>query len=648
MIFLYYRALLDYDAEVDSRDLRGFTPLHIAAKSGSEANTLTLLEYGADVNAVGKEDYVKTPLHRARTARIVEILLNAGANPYAKMKNKMEDERDQLSAFEVLLARNPNAASKILNHGILTNDQELDSSNLLLIYDLELFRKEVEISPTKDEMSVHAKLIYLKLREMQKHPLAETYLHMKWELSKKFYFMNLYFYSLFTIIFTAFTITSTYILKDCHHDTNSTNSTSHLPKNINTCLDNASEPLTAAFWSLVCLSSIGILLLALREALQATHSWHRYVKEKENILELILVLFAALYTGFLFCDVPVGQHMGAFAVFLCWINMTFLIGRVPTIGIYIYMIAHVMKLLLTILLVYLTSLLAFAFAFHILLPHNTAFDNPLTACIKIIVMMIGEFDFEDNFTWSQVKESGSNFSTQILFVLFVFLASIAVSNLIVGLTVNKTEELFKEAGVIRLEKTALQVMGLEDVLVREKMMTIIPKSWRKNYSKITQLFPFLDAVDEKKVTKICVKPFELKRKNLFMKDSTILASSLISMYENRSYPIYIFEESKGGRGSKLKFHLPGWIVQKTLDTIKERIEMNNLILSHEEMMEFRARFHPGSSPPSTTPKVQRRRRVSVSPVGGNKNDTLKDLRFSTIIEGAGTSELKFVDEEEED
>lgn len=65
-------------------------------------------------------------------------------------------------------------------------------------------------------------------------------------------------------------------------------------------------------------------------------------------------------------------------------------------------------------------------------------------------MMIGEFDFDDNFTWNKVGGvSGSNGTAQVLFVLFIFLSSVTISNLIVALTVNKTEELFKEAGVIR-------------------------------------------------------------------------------------------------------------------------------------------------------------------------------------------------------
>ena len=57
------------------------------------------------------------------------------------------------------------------------------------------------------------------------------------------------------------------------------------------------------------------------------------------------------------------------------------------------------------------------------------------------------------------QDEGSNGSKQLLFVVFLLMISIIVSNLIVGLTVNKTEELFKEAGIIRLEKTVLQVKG---------------------------------------------------------------------------------------------------------------------------------------------------------------------------------------------
>ena len=37
---------------------------------------------------------------------------------------------------------------------------------------------------------------------------------------------------------------------------------------------------------------------------------------------------------------------------------------------------------------------------------------------------------------------------------------------------SKTEELFKEAGVIRLEKTVLQIGGQEDILVKQLFFII--------------------------------------------------------------------------------------------------------------------------------------------------------------------------------
>lgn len=67
--------------------------------------------------------------------------------------------------------------------------------------------------------------------------------------------------------------------------------------------------------------------------------------------------------------------------------------------------------------------------------------------------MIGEFEFESHFTFSEVKSSGSNGSVQLLFVSFLLLGTLTVSNLLMALTVNKTEELSKKAEIIRLEKT---------------------------------------------------------------------------------------------------------------------------------------------------------------------------------------------------
>ena len=68
----------------NKKDNRGYTALHMASKEGLDAHCQILLEHGADPNTYGVDEYAKTPLHRARTQKVVDVLLDAGSNPFAK------------------------------------------------------------------------------------------------------------------------------------------------------------------------------------------------------------------------------------------------------------------------------------------------------------------------------------------------------------------------------------------------------------------------------------------------------------------------------------------------------------------------------------------------------------------------------------
>lgn len=117
--------------------LRGYTPLHLAAKSSNEEVLLLLLEKGANPNALGtKKGYQKTPLHRARTAKSTRILLSFGGNKYIRYEIIKKTFRcinfnsrfdfsscNNETPFEIMIKRNPQAAEEILNDSIKTNDQ---------------------------------------------------------------------------------------------------------------------------------------------------------------------------------------------------------------------------------------------------------------------------------------------------------------------------------------------------------------------------------------------------------------------------------------------------------------------------------------------------------------------------------------------
>ena len=75
-------------------------------------------------------------------------MLRAGADPFARMPNPRDEERDELSAFEMLLSRNPKAAAVFLDYFVsspaaaASASEDLDSSDLTVVFDFEPFDSE--------------------------------------------------------------------------------------------------------------------------------------------------------------------------------------------------------------------------------------------------------------------------------------------------------------------------------------------------------------------------------------------------------------------------------------------------------------------------------------------------------------------------
>ena len=103
---------------------------------------------------------------------------------------------DISQVFHTLLFRNKNTAGNMLNSWMDTNGQELDSSDLLIIYDLQGFYHEAfgdmssEPDETHDEVAAHAKMIGVGAKEFLQHPVSEIMLHLKWQRIKRVFQVN--------------------------------------------------------------------------------------------------------------------------------------------------------------------------------------------------------------------------------------------------------------------------------------------------------------------------------------------------------------------------------------------------------------------------------------------------------------------------
>ena len=110
-------------------------------------------------------------------------------------------------------------------------------------------------------------------------------------------------------------------------------------------------------------------------------------------------------------------------------------------------------------------------------------------------MMGGEFDIGDSFLWDESREKGSHTSPQLVFVLFYIIVSIAISNLLIGLTVSKTEELYKTARENRIEQTEKQVMETEIIfnqMVSKCCQISFLKKWLLGKSLLFQQLEILE------------------------------------------------------------------------------------------------------------------------------------------------------------
>ena len=506
---LFLRLFIENGANVNAVNYQGFTPLHVASKYGNDNIVAYLLENDADPSMAGHR--LKTPLHKAKTAKTVQILLNNGANPYAKATGKTDvDGHPTQSVFDTLLYRHAQATLNLMTECIDTNGQDLDSSDLLVVYDLEIFHHESlrgeDMEP--DETAAHKKILSVKDDTILQHPLSELMLYLKKYRIAKFYNLNLITYGFFLLSFTTLVLMQTMWLKDFDQydiDLNNGNSihnkcrwngtwdaifdgrckfwyNADRRENLTgddgikcgmiflnewnktnesvSCEENLSHPSFYAFYTFYFWSVLATGFLVVKEILQIFYNWDHYWTSVEEFLEIGQYILAVGYlVGMFFFSRLVNLHLAALSILLVWFDMTLLLGRIPAIGIYVYMWTHVMKTMVKVLVVFLPTLLAFSFSFYVLLPTNPAFNDPITSILKSIAMMTGELEFGDTFTIDSSKEKDdSTVTLQLVFILFVFLITIIIANLIIGLTVSEIDVLYSEARAIRLEKMVRQVI----------------------------------------------------------------------------------------------------------------------------------------------------------------------------------------------
>lgn len=385
----FYLLLHFPQIDIDQKDSYGNTALHAAVKYNNQAEVLALLKKGAYIGALNKvNDFPITDID----AKILEIHFNTCITTNGLRPGDDNYEIRFKYGNLVPLSVRKCAKNSLKNGKILQCTDEMAP--------IEYMAKSSE------------------LKHLVKHPLIASFLFLKWHK------LALVFYTNF-ICYTIYCLAMIFYLLYCYGKDYSTQN-----KGIATIL--------------YLISSIGTLYVLIREIGQLILSPSVYVRNKENYLEIVLIITSIFVLMNINFDESTRRTISAFTILLAVTEFFLLTGSLPVLSFstHLVMLKTVSRSFAKGLLLYSIILIAFALCFYTLLGGiNTTngddvvefnnFVHPGVAIIKSVVMFTGEFDA------SNIKFSQNGIS-YLVFAAFVFLISTVLSNLLNGLAISDT------------------------------------------------------------------------------------------------------------------------------------------------------------------------------------------------------------------
>ena len=182
--------LMKKGADVEAKNSKGQTALHIAARCGS-IKTVILLLFDGKANPMAQDEDNKTPLHYASTDAILDILLNK-----ANLRKLTELEGDDC-LFELILNKRPKCIETYLDLMVKSENEEADVKEKKYTFDLEIFNHDT--NKKSNYLNKHKKLIDRGYSEHLRHPVMMLHASMKWKPHRKKYIANFCVFLVFLI-----------------------------------------------------------------------------------------------------------------------------------------------------------------------------------------------------------------------------------------------------------------------------------------------------------------------------------------------------------------------------------------------------------------------------------------------------------------
>jgi ankyrin repeat protein len=400
---------------------------------------------------------------------------------------------------KVLLSVSLSILEEILNDCLLSNDKPVTSKELELRLNKELL---VIIVPRIAE-SQH-------LRVLLTHPVISTFLNLKWQKIRSFFFLGVAFYITFLPFLTAHILYSescnTLNNTDVANKTTSSDDVNTSPDiNDTNSTSQPDDPILHFLWYFL---KVFLISHTLREILHlALYRWV-YILSLENLMDMSLIIATYLSRSSVAESTQVKSHLSAVALLLGWVKLFLLTGRLPQLYLKLEMLKSVSLTFLNFMADYVILLIAFALSFYILFKGSVQrdgteiFANPFLSLQKTILMFAGEFEA------SSLSFETLPYTSHVIFLLFVFLVAIVLLNLLNGLAVSDTKAIRRNAEtlshvarvrlILKIETLIRAIQRWMSCFMRgiEEMCTLHPN--RRNTIGPSEFRPLLSIITKKR------------------------------------------------------------------------------------------------------------------------------------------------------
>nr|ABQ15208.1 transient receptor potential subfamily A-1 [Caenorhabditis elegans] len=488
------------------------TVLHTAAFYGNESIVRYFIAEGVTIDRRDEEgktafdiacenDHKDVARAFLETDQWKNLMIPCDVIPLDKHRNPVNMKRR--TPFRTLLTKFPELASFVMDNCIEKSKEETDSTqsvayNFEFLDDTYMMRcvsddgtgeqligcksaYDEDFKLEKDAQSYASNYdrVYkyhpLKLMadaeklHLLNHPLSKALLKYKWNrLGRPMYYFALFMYLVFIVSLTQYVrhTKAPYNVwnEESYYDSEYFDENETCPQ-INTTKPDV-------VWKII-IQTLAVCQI-LVECFQLFQRKFAYLVNWENWIDCF-IYSTALITVYDFseCSATSGVRqnwqwiLAALCIFFGWINLLFMIRKMPRFGIFVVMFVDIVKTFFRFFPVFVLFIIAFSSSFYVILQNRPEFSTIFMSPLKTTVMMIGEFEFTGIFHGDETTHAEKMFGPAhtavacALFFFFCIIMTILLMNLLVGLAVDDIKGVQEKAELKRLAMQVDLVLQIE-------------------------------------------------------------------------------------------------------------------------------------------------------------------------------------------